>query len=298
MQTFLPYPDFAETAAVLDVRRLGKQRVEVLQILRALTFDDYGWRTHPAVTMWVGFTEALVTYGVAITRCWIDRGFSDTVLPQLLEFSGSAPPRSQETLAAAGELPDWLGWELLHVSHQAALVRKDPDYYGPLFPDADPDVQYVWPESTSPEPASDDVSAWVVRATPADLEVMRQEEFVGLRPAAGEEPASPVGAGNRSTKRRRQVSAFVHEVDQGDRVVIPDGDQLLVAEVVADYEWWDEAPHDLHHARRVRWVGALQRADLSHPVHLQDPRVVFALRGEPAVASCAGLPTAPPAPAG
>ena len=51
MQTFLPFSDFAQTAAVLDARRLGKQRVEVLQILRALTFDDYGWRTYPAVTM-------------------------------------------------------------------------------------------------------------------------------------------------------------------------------------------------------------------------------------------------------
>ena len=33
MQTFLPFADFAETAAVLDHRRLGKQRIEVLQIL-------------------------------------------------------------------------------------------------------------------------------------------------------------------------------------------------------------------------------------------------------------------------
>ena len=34
MQTFLPYPDFARSAAVLDRQRLGKQRVEVLQILK------------------------------------------------------------------------------------------------------------------------------------------------------------------------------------------------------------------------------------------------------------------------
>ena len=37
MQTFLPYADFARCAAVLDPRRLGKQRVEVLQIMRAIT---------------------------------------------------------------------------------------------------------------------------------------------------------------------------------------------------------------------------------------------------------------------
>ena len=37
MQTFLPYPDFVQTAGVLDARRLGKQRVETIQVMRALT---------------------------------------------------------------------------------------------------------------------------------------------------------------------------------------------------------------------------------------------------------------------
>lgn len=37
MQTFLPYADFAESASVLDQKRLGKQRVETLQIFQALT---------------------------------------------------------------------------------------------------------------------------------------------------------------------------------------------------------------------------------------------------------------------
>jgi hypothetical protein len=40
VQTFLPYPDFAASAAsaaALDSKRLGKQRVEALQVLRALT---------------------------------------------------------------------------------------------------------------------------------------------------------------------------------------------------------------------------------------------------------------------
>lgn len=36
MQTFLPYPNFIGSAKVLDVRRLGKQRVENLQIMQTL----------------------------------------------------------------------------------------------------------------------------------------------------------------------------------------------------------------------------------------------------------------------
>ena len=35
MQTFLPHADFDRSAEVLDLRRLGKQRVEVIQIVRA-----------------------------------------------------------------------------------------------------------------------------------------------------------------------------------------------------------------------------------------------------------------------
>lgn len=36
MQTFLPYPDFEDSAHALDQLRLGKQRVENLQIMQAL----------------------------------------------------------------------------------------------------------------------------------------------------------------------------------------------------------------------------------------------------------------------
>jgi len=33
MQTFLPYPDLRDSVACLDNKRLGKQRVEAMQIL-------------------------------------------------------------------------------------------------------------------------------------------------------------------------------------------------------------------------------------------------------------------------
>ena len=40
MQTFLPVADFADSARLLDSPRLGKQRVETLQILRAIELPD------------------------------------------------------------------------------------------------------------------------------------------------------------------------------------------------------------------------------------------------------------------
>jgi hypothetical protein len=154
VQTFLPYPDFARTAAVLDDRRLGKQRVEALQILRALTRPDYGWRHHPAVLMWKGHEEALVAYGIAICAEWCRRGHADTCETKLLDDARTAGalgrrrrPRTQDELAAAGELPPWLGDAAVHASHRASLLRKDDAWYRPRFgADAvDPDVPYVWP---------------------------------------------------------------------------------------------------------------------------------------------------------
>ncbi|MFP5316967.1 MAG: MSMEG_6728 family protein [Acidimicrobiia bacterium] len=149
MQTFLPDPDFATTARLLDTRRLGKQRVEALQVLRALTRDVYGWKNHPAVLMWAGSEEALVAYALAMCDEWRRRGHNDTVATTIVEdfraVSGLAAVRTQAELAAAGRLPAWLGDSGLHRSHQSSLLRKDPVHYGPLFPGVPDDLPYVWP---------------------------------------------------------------------------------------------------------------------------------------------------------
>ena len=148
MQTFLPFPDFDRSAAALDARRLGKQRVEVLQIVRALTVPTYAWKSHPAVLMWQGYEEALGCYGGAVVRAWRELGFGDTCEATIvadLAAAGVLGIRTQPELAAAGELPPWLGDEALHRSHQSALVRKDPAVYRPRFPDVPDDLPYLWP---------------------------------------------------------------------------------------------------------------------------------------------------------
>ena len=151
MQTFLPYADFAATARVLDRRRLGKQRVEAIQVLRALTVPGYGWRRHPAALMWTGYEEALVRYGLEICRRWCALGHGDTcaatLVADLAEATGVRSPRDQDRLAEAGELPPWLGDPDFHRSHRSALVRKDPAFYRELFPDVPDDLPHVWPGS-------------------------------------------------------------------------------------------------------------------------------------------------------
>jgi hypothetical protein len=148
VQTFLPYPDFAASAVALDRRRLGKQRVEALQILRALTRERYGWKHHPAVRMWAGYEESLACYAMEICAEWVRRGHADSCAASIgadLTAAGLPAPRSQSELAAEQRLPPWLGDERLHRSHRAALVRKDPIHYRGRFDDVEDDVAYFWP---------------------------------------------------------------------------------------------------------------------------------------------------------
>lgn len=140
MQTFLPYPDFAKSASVLDNKRLGKQRVEAKQIYLALTDATYGWQNHPAVRMWRGFEFALCHYGVEICREWRRRGFKDT----LYEFFW---PR--DWAINSEYYPDWLGSSDFHASHRSNLLRKDPIWYGQFGWTEGPDLPYVWPTNVS-----------------------------------------------------------------------------------------------------------------------------------------------------
>ena len=148
MQTFLPYADFERSARALDPKRLGKQRVETIQIVRALTVPGYGWANHPAVLMWKGFEEALGRYGFVCCEVWTELGFGDTCALTIatdLRGSGVDHVRTQDELAEAGALPSWLGDDVVHRSHRSALVRKDPAYYRTAFPDVPDDLPYHWP---------------------------------------------------------------------------------------------------------------------------------------------------------
>jgi hypothetical protein len=148
MQTFVPHASFEASARSLDLARLGKQRVEVIQIVRALTRPDYAWKNHPAVLMWQGYEEALGRYGITMCEVWRANGYGDTCEVTIradLAERGVSSIRSYEELLDAGELPPWLFDEAVQLSHRSSLVRKDPDHYGPQFPDVPDDVPYVWP---------------------------------------------------------------------------------------------------------------------------------------------------------
>jgi hypothetical protein len=272
MQTFLPYPQFDRSARVLDDRRLGKQRVETLQILRALHLDDYGWRHHPAVAMWRGFRCALVAYGEAMVSEWLRRGYRDHVGPQLAEFCAEPAP-SQGALSARGRVPPWLGWAAFHRAHQSALVRRYPAHYRRYFPHVPDDLPYEWPEPA--ERATDSsgpLSCWVVR--PAGRATSRR--FV--RDSVVALPALERDAKTDRAKAYRQVEEFRSEPREGQAVIVPDQGELLVGEIAGAYRY--VARSRTPHVRDVRWLARIPRQTLSLPGRLQNPRTFFRLTGE------------------
>ena len=140
MQTFLPYPDFTKNAQCLDNKRLGKQRVECLQILKALSDPFYGWQNHPAVKMWRGYEGALCWYGYSICIEWVNRGFNDTCSGKMQIID-----KAQFFNNPADNKPKFIGNYSFHASHRSNLLRKDPVHYGQFGWTEPHDLPYVWP---------------------------------------------------------------------------------------------------------------------------------------------------------
>ncbi|MFG1924597.1 MSMEG_6728 family protein [Cryptosporangium sp. NPDC048952] len=286
----MPVADFDRSAELLDSPRLGKQRVETLQVLRALELPDYGWANHPVTIMWRGRTAGLVVYGLATVRAWQARGFADSTAAQMAEFAPDAARMTQAEAAAAGLLPSWIGNEDVHRSHRSNLRAKDPAFYGPLFPDTPDDLPYVWPPADDvPPPAPPSgVPVWIVRpAGPLELGTALSQGVVGIGTdsgvdvdATGLEPVELRNlakelSGRRPAKALRQLSSFLDEMKPGDLVGVPveQGAGLLLGEVVGDYLWVPGQP--LPHRRPARFTHVVARSAARPPATLQDPRALF-----------------------
>lgn len=147
----------------LDKRRLGKQRVEAMQIINIL--EDYdrtgefkkgSYGNHPATQMWIGYTNALKVYFNLCVKEWIKRGCVNNmalfdidedkyrIVP--CEFDGVTCQFLEEFDEFC--FPKWFSFPPLILSHRASLLRKDPDEYH-FFNDELTaeyyDKGYLWP---------------------------------------------------------------------------------------------------------------------------------------------------------
>ena len=133
MQTFLPYYNFTTSATCLDYRRLGKQRVEAMQLYNILVgkAKSKAWSHHPAALMWKGSENALAHYFNCIRHEWIRRGYCNN-MPELI-------------IQGEISMPSWLGNEDFHKSHRSNLMRKFPEHYSQFKWNVPNNLPYIWP---------------------------------------------------------------------------------------------------------------------------------------------------------
>jgi hypothetical protein len=302
MQTFLPYSDFQQSAAALDPARLGKQRVEALQTLRALVIPEYGWQSHPAIRMWMGYVPALTMYGLAMVDEWTKRGFDDTTRANIREF---APQAGHPDYAAKIPMPPWLGDPELHLSHRSNLVRKDPRFYSEVFPDTEADLEYVWPEPHHeflPQDPEGDV-LWILREHVGDIDP-EQLDKVAL-PAVGRaaQAAGKASGGDSdddyqfvyadtgsrrpakvarklprklvkkpSRKRQRQEAAFSTLPGKSPLAIpLENGNKFALGIVLGRPITLDDG----RFGRNFKVTDVVDRSAFDYPALLQDPRVFF-----------------------
>lgn len=160
MQTFLPYENFRKSAECLDTKRLGKQRVEALQILKAIRNKNYGWQKHPAVSMWRGHSITLAVYGMVVCRSWTMRGYKDTCFNKILdELCGDSIEYRDAVIELCGNFYDhqndmryqkplWLGNFHVHSQYRALLLGKDAKHYSQFGWEEEPisGKEFMWPK--------------------------------------------------------------------------------------------------------------------------------------------------------
>lgn len=142
IQTFLPVPNFGDTALVLDWDRLSKQRDETLLIMRALLVPGAPWSEHPVVKMWGGHEACLLRYQEVLCRAVIE---IHNQPDEYLERTHTIFDMYQPPWGTTDDVPRWFGDVEFHIAHQSNLVRKNREYYKPIFPDVPEDLEYVYP---------------------------------------------------------------------------------------------------------------------------------------------------------
>ena len=141
MQTFIPFKNIDKSFKILDRQRLGKQRVEAIQIAYAcLDISNFQWQNHPAVKMWKGYESFLIKKYLrkAIIE-WKKRGYNNNKCNEhykkLYQFV-----KNKKCIK-----PKWIT-NTFCKSHQSNLLRKNKTYYEKYFKLDNHNLEYIWPK--------------------------------------------------------------------------------------------------------------------------------------------------------
>jgi predicted RNA-binding protein len=122
MQTFLPHRNFEKTAKHLDRKRLIKQSVENLQVLKSLAglYSSGAWKNHPAVKMWSGHEDWLFLYNEAIVKEIIMRGYKNSTMEQFEQIY------EENFIMLESDSPWWLGDCMKRIQKNTIFILSLP----------------------------------------------------------------------------------------------------------------------------------------------------------------------------
>lgn len=156
VQVWLPLPSFKDSLRTLSNDHLRKQRVDVIRLMDAFHEvqeselpKEYRARVYPTdaiYRMWQGYEMQLCEYGLQACEEWKNRVHSnDSHEPDFYKMISDHLDWATGEDSDMGK-PNWFGDVDVHLSHQAALTRLDPDHYRKFFR-VDESLQLVWPVS-------------------------------------------------------------------------------------------------------------------------------------------------------
>lgn len=182
MQTFLPYASYTKSAKALDNKRLGKQRVETLQVLQVLLGerlvtsdkttvlvkgkDENGdpaivertrkvprpkaeWAREPVKSKgWSHHPAVMMWRGHELELL----KYQEAVCNEWTSrgFNDSCLEKTHYLVAPYLDelkegVPSFVGDDDFHTSHKSNLIRKDEAHYGKQWDGLNGDLPYLWP---------------------------------------------------------------------------------------------------------------------------------------------------------
>lgn len=180
MQTFLICSDFTENAKVLDNKRLGKQRVECLQILFILyakkmgcvyikaNNDNQNEKTIVSLSNKIytncienasktknGIPKKIGHLNHPIIEMWngYEKCLFDYMQGIIKEWTARGYKDTTLNKASAiiekindkeAKYPEWIKDEKLHNSHKSNLLKKDKQYYSKFNWGIEDNLEYIW----------------------------------------------------------------------------------------------------------------------------------------------------------
>jgi hypothetical protein len=151
MQTFLIDKDLQNSSQLLDYRRLGKQRVEAIQVADVLLrkaglLNDgkKGWINHVVLSYWYNeegnWLPALLDYTQVTIDEWISRGYKNTIdLTKWRNLVGQYP------YLFRFDNPPWAKYaDEIILTHRAKLLQKDTVYYMNTFMEHNIAIPFNW----------------------------------------------------------------------------------------------------------------------------------------------------------